>query len=71
MAGSLLGVWIGERLASDELPRLRTTRNGAIAGAAVMAVLVGFAAFKPAAEGVSARRHPGRAGPGEVVPPSA
>jgi hypothetical protein len=68
MAGSLLGVWIGERLASDELPRLRTTRNGAIVGAAVMAVLVGFAAFKPAAEGVSADVTLVDAGPGEVVP---
>ena len=68
MAGSLLGVWIGERLASDTLPRLRTTRNGAIAGAAVVAVLVGFAAFKPAAEGVSARVTLAEAGPGEVVP---
>ena len=68
MAGSLLGVWIGERLASDEMPRLRSTRNGAIAGAAVVAVLVGFAAFKPAAEGVSARVTLADAGPGEVVP---
>jgi hypothetical protein len=68
IAGSLLGVWIGERLASDEMPRLRSTRNGAIAGAAVVAVLVGFAAFKPAAEDVSARVTLADAGPGEVVP---
>jgi hypothetical protein len=68
IAGSLLGAWIGERLASDQLPRLRTTRNGAILGAAVMAALVGFAAFKPAAEGVSADVTLADAGPGEVVP---
>jgi hypothetical protein len=68
VAGSLLGAWIGERLASDEMPRLRATRNGAIAGAAVVAMLVGFAAFKPAAEGVSARVTLADAGPGEVIP---
>ena len=68
MAGSLLGVWVGERLASDELPRLRTTRYGALAGATLIAVLVGFAAFKPAAEGVSARVTLAEAGPGEVIP---
>ena len=50
------------------MPRLRSTRNGAVAGAAIVAVLVGFAAFKPAAEGVSARVTLADAGPGEVVP---
>jgi hypothetical protein len=50
------------------MPRLRSTRNGAIVGAAIVAILVGFAAFKPAAEGVSARVTLAEAGPGEVVP---
>ncbi len=68
MGGSLLGVWVGAHLASDSMPRLRSTRNGAIAGAAIVAVLVGFAAFKPAAEGVSARVTLAEAGPGEVIP---
>ena len=68
MAGSLLGVWIGERLASDELPRLRATRNGALVGAALVAALVGFSVFKPAAEGVSAEVTLANAGSDEVVP---
>jgi len=68
MGGSLLGVWIGERLASDELPRLRATRNGALAGAAIVAALVSFSAFKPAAEGVSAQVSLAEAGQNEVIP---
>jgi hypothetical protein len=68
LSASILGVWVGERLASDTMPRLRSTRNGAIAGAAVIAILVGFAAFKPAADDVSARVTLADAGPGEVVP---
>lgn len=68
MGGSLLGVWIGERLASDELPRMRATRNGALAGAAIVAALVSFSVFKPAAEGVSADVTLADAGQGEVVP---
>ncbi len=68
MAGSLLGVWIGERLASDEMPRLRATRNGALVGAAMVAALVAFSAFKPAAEGVSAEVTLASAGQDEVIP---
>ncbi len=68
VGGSLLGVWVGAHLASDQMPRLRSTRNGAVAGAAIVAVLVSFAAFKPAAEGVSASVTLAEAGPGEVVP---
>lgn len=68
MGGSLLGVWIGERLASDELPRMRATRNGALAGAGIVAALVSFSVFKPAAEGVSADVTLADAGQGEVVP---
>ncbi|HYH62672.1 MAG TPA: hypothetical protein VD766_12465 [Solirubrobacterales bacterium] len=68
VGGSLLGVWVGAHLASDTMPRLRSTRNGAIAGAAIVALIVGFAAYKPAAEGVSANVTLADAGPGEVVP---
>lgn len=68
MAGSLIGVWIGERLASDQLPRLRTTRHAALAGAAIVAAIVSFSAFKPAAEGVSAQVSLADSGPGDVVP---
>lgn len=68
VAGSLLGVWVGERLASDELPRLRSTRNGAVAGAVALAALVSFAAFKPAAEGVSAKVTLAEAGQDLVIP---
>ncbi len=55
VAGSLLGGWIGERLASDRLPRLRNTRTGAVAGAVLLIGLVAFALPKPALEGVSAK----------------
>jgi hypothetical protein len=68
MGGSLLGAWIGERLASGELPRMRATRNGALAGAGIVAALVSFSVFKPAAEGVSADVTLVNAGQGEVVP---
>ncbi|MDQ2676476.1 MAG: hypothetical protein M3Y34_06675, partial [Actinomycetota bacterium] len=68
IGGSLLGVWIGERLASDELPRLRATRNGALAGAAIVGGLVVFSVFKPAAEGVSAKVTLDRPSPEEAVP---
>jgi len=68
MGGSLLGVWIGERLASDQLPRVRATRNGALVGAAIVAAIVGFSAFKPAAEGVSAQVSLERSGTDEVIP---
>jgi hypothetical protein len=68
LGGSLLGAWVGERLASDERPRLRATRQGALAGAAIVAGLVIFSAFKPAAEGVSAQVALDRPSAEEVVP---
>jgi hypothetical protein len=68
VAGSLVGAWVGERLASDELPRLRATRWGAVAGALAIFAIVGFALEKPAQEGVTGQVTLTDAGPGEVVP---
>jgi len=68
VAGSLVGAWVGERLASDELPRLRATRYGAVAGAVAIFAIVGFAVNKPAQEGVTGQVTLAEAGPGEVVP---
>lgn len=68
MAGALIGVWVGERLASDRLPRLAATRAGAVAGAVILAVLVGLSLQKPGLEGVSADVSLADAGPGQVVP---
>jgi len=55
VAGSLLGAWVGERLSSDSLPRTRGARNGAVAGAVLLAGIVVFSLPKPALEGVSAQ----------------
>ena len=68
VGGSLLGAWVGERLASDERPRLRPTRNGALVGAVMIGALVVFSAFKPAAEGVSAQVTLDRPSADEVIP---
>ena len=68
VAGSLVGAWVGERLASDELPRLRATRYGAVAGALAIFAIVGFALNKPAQEGVTGHVTLADAGPGEVIP---
>jgi len=68
VAGSLVGAWVGERLASDERPRLRATRYGAVAGALAIFAIVGFALNKPAQEGVTGEVTLAEAGPGEVVP---
>jgi hypothetical protein len=68
VAGSLVGAWVGERLASDELPRLRATRHGAVAGAVAIFAIVGFALAKPAQEGVTAQVTLADAGPGQAVP---
>ena len=69
VAGSLVGAWVGERLASDERPRLRATRYGAVAGAVAIFAIVGFALNKPAQEGVTASVTLTRAGD-EVVTPT-
>jgi hypothetical protein len=55
IAGSLVGAWIGARLAADELPRTRPLRTAAVVGSVVIAGLVGFALLKPANEGVRAQ----------------
>lgn len=68
VGGALIGAWVGERLASDTMPRLRTTRLGAVAGALVIAAIVGYSVQKPALEGVSGEVTLAEAGPGEVVP---
>ena len=68
VAGSLVGAWVGERLASDELPRLRATRYGALAGALAIFAIVGFALQKPAQEGVTGQVTLADAGPGQAIP---
>jgi hypothetical protein len=68
VAGSLVGAWVGERLASDALPRLRATRYGAVAGALAIFAIVGLALNKPAQEGVTGQVTLAEAGPGEVIP---
>ena len=52
IAASLLGAWMGARLASDRLPRERPLRLAAVGAAAVVAGLVLFGLQKPADEGV-------------------
>ncbi|MFL5846027.1 MAG: hypothetical protein ACJ762_15170 [Solirubrobacteraceae bacterium] len=54
VAGGLLGGWIGARLSVDPGARSRPLRLGAVLGASVLAVLVVFALYKPADEGVKA-----------------
>jgi hypothetical protein len=68
VAGALVGAWAGERLASDELPRLRATRHGAVAGAVAIFAIVGFALAKPAQEGVTGQVTLAPAEPGQAVP---
>ena len=68
LAGSLVGAWMGERLASDELPRLRSTRQGALAGALAIFAIVGFALHKPAIDDTSARVSLEPAEPGWATP---
>ena len=52
IAGSLLGAWMGARLASDRLPRTPSLRLAACVGAAGVTAMVGYALYKPADEGV-------------------
>ena len=54
VGGGLIGAWVGERLSSNTMPRLKATRAGAVAGAAIVAGVVVFALPKPAVEGVEA-----------------
>ena len=54
IAGALIGTWIGTRLSADEMGGVRapSLRVAAVASAAVLAALTGWALFKPADEGV-------------------
>ncbi|MEA2475035.1 MAG: hypothetical protein QOE06_2950 [Thermoleophilaceae bacterium] len=54
IAGSLIGAWIGARLAADDLPGARTPwlRRAAVGSAVVLAGLTGWALMKPADTGV-------------------
>jgi hypothetical protein len=54
VSGALLGAWAGSRLSLTPAPGLPSLRRGALAGAAGVALLVAFALYKPADEGVSA-----------------
>jgi hypothetical protein len=54
IAGGLLGAWVGARLSTEPVRRSGSLRMGAVAGAAIVAVLVVFALHKPADQGVSA-----------------
>jgi hypothetical protein len=54
VAGSLIGAWMGARLAADELPRTRSLRTAAVLASAAVAAMVGFALYKPAEPGISA-----------------
>jgi len=54
VAGGLLGAWIGARLSVEPRPRDRSLRSAALVGAAVVAVIVAYSAYKPADRGVSA-----------------
>jgi hypothetical protein len=54
VAGALLGAWIGHRLSIDQRPSLRPLRLGAVAGAAVVALVVVMALQKPSDEGLRA-----------------
>ena len=54
VAGALIGTWIGTRLSADEMGGVRapSLRIAAVASAAVLAALTGWALMKPADEGV-------------------
>ena len=54
MSGALLGGWIGPRLGLEPRPSVPALRRAAVVGAAGVALIVSFALFKPADEGVRA-----------------
>jgi hypothetical protein len=54
LSGGLLGAWIGARLSVEARPREGRLRAAALAGAALVAVLVGYSLNKPPEEGVRA-----------------
>jgi hypothetical protein len=55
VAGAVIGTWVGARLMSDLVPRRASLRWAGATSAAVVAVLVAFALYKPADEGVTAQ----------------
>ena len=55
VAGALLGVWAGSRLALTPAPGVPSLRRGAVLGAACVAALVAFSLYKPADDGVRAQ----------------
>ena len=69
IAGSLLGAWMGARLASDHLPRTRSLRYAAIGAAVAVGAMVLYGLHKPADEGVRGTIAIAEAGapPGEGV----
>jgi hypothetical protein len=54
VAGSLIGAWIGARLAADDLPRTRSLRRATVVAAAATAAMVAVALPKPPEEGLRA-----------------
>ncbi len=54
VAGALVGAWIGARLSSDAMPRTTSLRTAAAAASAALALIVGYALYKPADSGVRA-----------------
>jgi hypothetical protein len=67
IAGSLVGAWIGARLASDRIPRTLSLRVAACVGALGIAGMVGYALYKPADEGVRGTISIDRQGDGEAI----
>jgi hypothetical protein len=55
IAGAVIGAWIGARLSADSIPRTRLLRVGGAVAAIAVAGMIGFATYKPADDGVSAR----------------
>jgi hypothetical protein len=55
LAGSLIGAWMGARLASDELPDVRWLREAGLIGAIAVAAMVTFGLHTHTAPGTSAR----------------
>jgi hypothetical protein len=67
IAGSLVGAWIGARLAADRIPRAASLRVAACLGAVAIAGMVGYALYKPADEGVRGTISVDRVGGGEGI----
>jgi hypothetical protein len=64
LAASVVGAWVGQRLASDELPRTRSIRTAGSLAAIALIALVGYALNKPSIEDTTAsvqltQVHPG------------